>query len=352
MPNEQQASLFGMSPQDAQQALQQQDQAQAHAFANQMGPQGNPYYSPAIGSLFGQAGAATGRAMQGAFGVVPPEVQKAYTMQEVMQEVDSQGIEFDQDPVGYMKLAASSMLKRGLRDEAMQAIQQAQAYRSTEADMGYKGAMGEQAQAVAQEKRDTLDEKQALMTAQAELANARAGKARIDAEIAQLEEARANAREPKEIELIDAKIKNLTNMGQAALTAAAKRVGSLSKESLGQLAARQLTEDYESGAIDRAEYQRRTAQLLVNPMNLLMGDMMNKGELGGMPAPTNPRAPASAPKPQAQSPAPQAKQPAISEKTKQGNDEYNALAAWGSYNPNKYVYGINPKTGKFARAPK
>jgi len=36
----------------------------------------------------------------------------------------------------------------------------------------------------------------------------------------------------------------------------------------------------------------------------------------------------------------------------EGGEEAKALGAWGAYEPDKYLYGVNPATGKFARAPK
>lgn len=346
-----QPSLFGMSPQDAQQALQQQDQAQAHAFANQMGPQGNPYYSPAIGSLFGQAGNAAGRGLQTAFGVVPPEIQKAYTMQEVMQEVDSQGVEFDKDPVGYMKLAASSMLKRGLRDEAMQAIQQAQAYRATETDMGYKDAMGNQANAVATEKQVTLDEKEALMQAQADLATAKASKTKVDSEIAQLEEARASARDPKEMELLDAKIYNLRKVADAMGIKADKAGKVISsnvtvQKVIGGIVAKQaagleITPE-EQDALDK------WSPAVMNPLQAVMGSLL-LNQQGGVPPVVNPRAPASAPKPkEAPSVSPGTTVQVAPAKDIKQLEGLAKKAGW-ELDFTNYEYGIDKKTGGLLR---
>lgn len=354
MPNEQMPSLFGGDPAQIQEALNQRQQAQSMAYGANMGPQGNPFYVPGIAAGMNQGGAMLGNAIGGMMGAVPPQIAEAYKMQEIQKETDKAGIDFGQDPVGYMKVAASNLLKAGMHDKALQVMQQADQMATTQSDMGYKSAMGAQANAVATEKMDTLDEKQALMQAQADLAQAKSGKAQVDAEIAQLVEARKQAREPNEIALIEAKIKNLGMMGQAAISAAAKRVGSLSKESLGQLAARQLTEDYESGAITRAEYQQKTQQLLVNPMQLVMGSLLAQQGIGGVP----PAAPATNPRVQAPTPT-QAQVPTVSPGTTVQKASAKDMAQLKQMADKlgqpldfkNYEYGIS-KDGKLLRKPK
>jgi len=296
-------SLFGDNPEMIQQALNQRQQAQSMAYGATMGPQGNPFYVPGIAAGMNQGGAMLGNAVGGMMGSVPPQIAEAYKMQEIQKETDKAGIDFGQDPVGYMKVAASNLLKAGMHDKALQVMQQADQMATSESNMGYKSAMGNQANADAKVKIDTLDEKQALMQAQTELAQAKGAKAKIDGEVAQLIEARKQAREPSEIALIDAKIKNLGMVGQAALTAAAKKIGSMSKESANQAITRLINEDYASGAITREEAQRKLTMVAVNPMQALIGDMMVKGMGGDSPVVPNPRV---------QAPAPQAQAPSVS----------------------------------------
>ena len=47
-------SLFGPDPQQVEQLLRQQQQAEAMQYATQMGPQGNPFYIPSIAAGFHQ----------------------------------------------------------------------------------------------------------------------------------------------------------------------------------------------------------------------------------------------------------------------------------------------------------
>jgi len=134
MPNEQAPSLFGDNPAMIQQALNQQQQAQSMAYGANMGPQNNPFYVPGIAAGLNQGGAMLGNAVGGMMGNVPPQIAEAYKMQEIQKETDKAGIDFGQDPVGYMKVAASNLLKAGMQDKALQVMNQALSWDSAQAE--------------------------------------------------------------------------------------------------------------------------------------------------------------------------------------------------------------------------
>jgi hypothetical protein len=222
------------------------------------------------------------------FGMAPPQIQKAYQMEAIMKEVEASGVEFDKDPVGYAKVASSLMLKNGMRDEALKAIQWAQKWQTEQADMEYKGAMGEQARAVAFEKRELVDEKERDLSAKAALSEAKAELTTKRTEIAQLEEQRNAAREPKEIELLDAKIYALRKEADAAMNKARMATGRMSRESANQMYARLLQDDIAAGNLTPQEAQAKLENALFDPMRALMQNAIGAPQAG--PA-TNPRVP-------------------------------------------------------------
>lgn len=281
-------SLFGASPQEAGQQLQQQRMAEAMQIATQAGPQGNPYYIPSVGAGLRAGAGNMAQAAGGMFGMVPPQIQKAYQMEAIMKEVEASGVEFDKDPVGYAKVASSLMLKNGMREEALKAIQWAQKWQSEQADMEYKGAMGEQARAVAFEKRELVDEKSRDLAAKAALSEAKAELTTKRTEIAQLEEQRNAAREPKEIELLDAKIYALRKEADAAMNKARMATGRMSRESANQMYARLLQDDIAAGNLTPQEAQSKLENALFDPMRALMQNAIGAPQAG--PA-TNPRVP-------------------------------------------------------------
>lgn len=356
-------SLFGPSPQEAQQGLQQLQQAQAMQFAGNMGPQGNPFYVPGIAATGHMAGAQLGQGLGQLFGVQPPAIERAYKMQAVQQAVEEKGIDIGTDPVGYAKVAASEMLKAGMHDEALKAIQWAQQQQTEAADVKYKGAMGDQAQAVATEKMELLDEKKADMEARTVLTQAKTEITRTKNELAKLEEARKAVREPKQLELLDARINQLradaAALGERAVQAAMKG----SPKSMNQLYTNLLQEDYAAGRITREELLSKLEVGLVDPIRQLTALVAG----GGLPSQPPVRGPDGAPvppKPSQQTPAPQATIEPVAQPypaTPGGGPykpqpNYNfkkaAEAAWGKYEPAKYNYRVNPDTGRVQRAPK
>jgi hypothetical protein len=326
--------------------------AEAMQIATQAGPQGNPYYIPSVGAgLRGGAGNMA-QAVGGMFGMAPPQIQKAYQMEAIMKEVDASGVEFDKDPVGYAKVASSLMLKNGMRDEALKAIQWAQKWQSEQADMDYKGALGAQANAVAVEKAELMDAKREDLEARAALGQAKVVREKTEAEIMQLEEARKQAREPKEIELIDARIYNLRKSADAAGEKARMATSRMSRESANQMYARLIQDDVSAGILTPQEAQTKLENALFDPMRALMQNAIGTPQAG--PA-TNPRVPSAKAPTMApvEKPYPAKPEEGVSYKPQPGySNEKAAMKAWGKYEPDKYEYRVNPTTGKIQRKAK
>jgi hypothetical protein len=136
--------------------------------------------------------------------------------------------------------------------------------------MEYQDALSNQANSVATEKLELMDEKAADLQARTELAKAKAEKEAAETEIAKLEEARAAAREPKEIELINAKIYNLRKLADAASNKARTVTGRLSRESANQMYARLLQEEVGAGRMSRDEAMSRLENAMFDPMRALL----------------------------------------------------------------------------------
>jgi uncharacterized protein YdcH (DUF465 family) len=280
-------SLFGPSVQDAQGLQTQQNQAAAMQSAA-MGPQGNPFYVPGIAAQSHLGGQQLQQGLGGLFGVQPAVIKKAQDMQAIQQETEAAGVKFEDDPVGYMKIAASNMLKKGYRQEAMQALQQAQDYAANEATQKYKEASSNQLQASADVAQGTLEEKKSLMQAQAELAQAKGEAARIGGEIDRLKEARLRVKDENQKRLIDAQIQELGKRGDAALAKAASAGSRVKGPSANEYYTSLIAKEAGGTPLTATEQKAKQelAIILADPMRALM-----QNAIGGPAAPAIPRTP-------------------------------------------------------------
>lgn len=108
-------SMFGLSPDDAQQAQQAQDQQNAFNIAQLNRGQLTNYNGALTGAMLGHG-------IESAFGIQSPMVAKAKKLQEVEQMTEQQA-PWQTDPEAHMKLAISNMMKAGLQTEAGNAYQ-------------------------------------------------------------------------------------------------------------------------------------------------------------------------------------------------------------------------------------
>ena len=136
MANEQlRQSLFGPSPQEIAQAQAAQQQEQAMQFAQLPAGRGGVAAAAMAGSTFGNA---LGKTMGG----VDPQQEKAQRMQMAQQETEMQaqtnGIDLSSNPKGYYGLAAKTLQKYGLVDEAQNVMNIAQNHDLAEREMRYK----------------------------------------------------------------------------------------------------------------------------------------------------------------------------------------------------------------------
>ena len=136
MANEQlRQSLFGPSPQEIAQAQAAQQQEQAMQFAQLPAGRGGVAAAAMAGSTFGNA---LGKTMGG----VDPQQEKAQRMQMAQQETEMQaqanGIDLSSNPKGYYGLAAQTLQKYGLVDEAQNVMSIAQNHDFAEREMKYK----------------------------------------------------------------------------------------------------------------------------------------------------------------------------------------------------------------------
>lgn len=114
------ASLFGMSPMDTQQQLNQEDVANAIAIANL--PQGKR--AAFTGQLLG---AKLSRGLLGAFGVQDPRLQRATTIEEALKEVNDTLTDKEKaDPSLMYNRLADVFASKGLQQEAAMARAKAQ----------------------------------------------------------------------------------------------------------------------------------------------------------------------------------------------------------------------------------
>jgi hypothetical protein len=141
---------------------------------------------------------------------------------------------------------------------------------------------------VAVEKAELMDAKREDLEARAALGQAKVVREKTEAEIMQLEEARKQAREPKEIELIDARIYNLRKSADAAGEKARMATSRMSRESANQMYARLIQDDVSMGILTPQEAQTKLENALFDPMRALMQNAIGTPQAG--PA-TNPRVP-------------------------------------------------------------
>ena len=102
---------FGLSPEDVQTLLQQQDTQQAMSAARLPLGSGGVYASSIAGNLIG-------RGLAGAMGYQNPQMEKAQRLQRAMQDTESAGIDFQKDPESYMGLGIKNLIKYGLHEQA------------------------------------------------------------------------------------------------------------------------------------------------------------------------------------------------------------------------------------------
>jgi hypothetical protein len=113
--------LFGPDPAQVQELLRQQEQKNSMEAV-----QGNPAQMTAF--LGRRAGDSIGNALKTITGYEDPAVSRAKKMQEAAQEVMSSGINFAENPAGYLQNASIALAKRGFYNEALQSMVKSQGY--------------------------------------------------------------------------------------------------------------------------------------------------------------------------------------------------------------------------------
>jgi hypothetical protein len=209
---------FGPSEEEAIQAHQLAQQATATGFAR-MDPQSQ-------GSYLGfRSGQHFGNALGGMFGAQAPGVQKAQALQAIQQQVDSLGIDIDQDPIGYAKASASALLKAGHRKEALKAIQWAQNMQKQKTDDRYKNALSGEAEGRATERERLLDEKEMEIKAKADSLYRKAGAAQLEAEARMLDAEARMSLVPEQKAKLKAEAEALRAKAKAALDSGGQSKG-------------------------------------------------------------------------------------------------------------------------------
>lgn len=143
------AGLFGLSQQDVQSGIDDQNQKQALQQALLTRGQMNNYNGALAGQMIGAG-------IDEAAGNQDPQIEKAQKLQQVQQQTEQQA-PWQTDPEAHMKLAVKNLLDAGLQTEAGNAYQSYLEYMKTNTGAMNAKTLQAENQLSAQKRQDELD---------------------------------------------------------------------------------------------------------------------------------------------------------------------------------------------------